>query len=74
MNIFRLLESFDGSEQLDGWQERNGNTAHTANVGNDAYNAAYNILELTPSQWRQLERDGEIAIDAAGGGVTHISL
>ena len=74
MNIFRLLESFSGNEQHDGWQDRNGNTAHTANVGGDALNAAYNILELTPVQRRQLERDGEIAIDTAGGGVTYISL
>ena len=40
----------------------------------NAQNAAYNILELTPTQRAQLERDGEIAIDTAGGGVTYISL
>ena len=74
MNIFRLLESFSGNEQQDGWIAPDGNTAHTANVGGDAHNAAFNILELTPAQRRELERNGEIAIDTAGGGVTYISL
>ena len=74
MNIFRLLESFSGNEQQDGWIAPDGNTAHTAHVGSNAQNAAYNILELTPTQRAQLERDGEIAIDTAGGGVTYISL
>lgn len=75
MNIRRLLESFNGSEQLNGWVDRrSGDTISDANVGDDALGAAATILELTPAQRRQLERDGEITLDSYGGGVTYISL
>lgn len=74
MKLFRLLESFDGNEQVDGWQDKSGATASSASVGGDAHNAAYNILELTPAQRQQLAQDGELSLDTAGGGVTYIRL
>lgn len=74
MNIFRLLESFSGGEQHDGWVDSQGATSHTAHVGKDAHAAAYNILELTPAQRRELDRNGELAIDTPGGGVTYVKV
>lgn len=72
--IRRLLESFNGNEQQDGWVAPDGSTASDAHVGRDALGAAAALLELTPAQRSQLARDGELALDTYGGGVTYISI